>query len=164
MTALLLCPPEVVLTQSLVIVESPAKARTLGRYLGKGYTVVASVGHVRDLPKHELGIDVDHGFEPSYQLMPAKRKVIGEIRAAAGHADRILLATDPDREGEAISWHLEETLRDRKAIKKDTEVSRVVFNAITKSAVTEAMKNPRQVDTALVEAYLARRALDDLFG
>ena len=159
LTALLLCPPEVRLTQSLVIVESPAKARTLGRYLGKGYTVVASVGHVRDLPKHELGIDVERGFEPNYQLMPAKRKVIGEIRAAAGHADRILLATDPDREGEAIGWHLAELLRE-----SGKPIERVMFHEITKRGVTEAIANPRPLDQNLVDAQQARRVLDRLVG
>ncbi len=147
------------MTQSLVIVESPAKARTLGRYLGKGYTVVASVGHVRDLPKHELGIDVEHDFAPDYQLMPAKRKVIGEIRAAADHAERILLATDPDREGEAIGWHLAELLR---ASGKPFE--RVLFHEITKRGVSEAIAHPRPLDQNLVDAQQARRVLDRLVG
>jgi DNA topoisomerase I len=144
---------------SLVIVESPAKARTLGRYLGRGYAVVASVGHVRDLPKHELGIDVDHGFNPEYQLMPAKRKVIGEIRAAAGHAERILLATDPDREGEAIGWHLAELLRDT-----GKPIERVLFHEITKRGVADAIAHPRPVDQHLVDSQQARRVLDRLVG
>ena len=147
------------MTQSLVIVESPAKARTLGRYLGKGYTVVASVGHVRDLPKHELGIDVEHDFAPNYQLMPAKRKVIGEIRAAAGHAERILLATDPDREGEAIGWHLAELLRET-----GKPFERVLFHEITKRGVSEAIAHPRLLDQNLVDAQQARRVLDRLVG
>jgi len=149
----------VLLTQSLVIVESPAKARTLGRYLGKGYTVVASVGHVRDLPKHELGIDVEHNFAPAYQLMPAKRKVIGEIRAAAGHVDRVLLATDPDREGEAIGWHLAELLREA-----GKPIERVLFHEITKRGVSDAIANPRPLDQHLVDAQQARRVLDRLVG
>jgi DNA topoisomerase-1 len=112
---------------SLVIVESPAKARTLGRYLGTGYAVVASVGHVRDLPKNDLGIDVEHGFEPHYELLPAKRRVISDIRAAARDAEQILLATDPDREGEAIGWHLAELLRDT-----GKPIQRVLFHEITR--------------------------------
>jgi DNA topoisomerase I len=145
--------------ESLVIVESPAKARTLGRYLGKGFTVVASVGHVRDLPKHDLGIDVEHGFAPSYQALPAKRKVISEIRNAAAHAERVLVATDPDREGEAIGWHLAELLRDT-----GKPVSRVLFHEITKRAVQEAIAAPRQLDQNLVDSQQARRVLDRLVG
>jgi DNA topoisomerase I len=145
--------------QSLVIVESPAKARTLGRYLGKGYAVVASVGHVRDLPKSELGIDVEHGFEPLYQPLPAKRKVIGEIQEAARRAARVLLATDPDREGEAIGWHLAELLG---GIGKPVE--RVLFNEITKKAVQEAIAHPRPLDHDLIDSQQARRVLDRLVG
>jgi len=145
--------------RSLVIVESPAKARTLGRYLGKGYDVVASVGHVRDLPKSELGIDVEHGFEPIYQPLPAKRKVIAEIQEAARHASRVLLATDPDREGEAIGWHLAELLG---AIGKPVE--RVLFNEITKKAVQEAILHPRPLDHHLIDSQQARRVLDRLVG
>jgi len=145
--------------ESLVIVESPAKARTLGRYLGKGYTVVASVGHVRDLPKNDLGIDVEHGFEPIYEALPAKRKVIAEIQAAARVADRVLLATDPDREGEAIGWHLAELLAGL-----DKPVERVLFHEITKRAVQEAITHPRPLDQHLVDSQQARRVLDRLMG
>ncbi|NCO69130.1 MAG: type I DNA topoisomerase [Acidobacteria bacterium] len=144
---------------SLVIVESPAKARTLGRYLGKGYVVVASVGHVRDLPKNELGIDVEHGFEPAYQVLPGKRKVIADILAAAAHADRILLATDPDREGEAIGWHLAELLAS-----SGKPIERVMFHEITKRAVQEAMAQARPLDVHLVDSQQARRVLDRLVG
>jgi DNA topoisomerase-1 len=145
--------------ESLVIVESPAKARTLGRYLGKGYAVVASVGHVRDLPKNELGIDVEHGFEPVYQPLPAKRKVIAEIQQAARQASRVLIATDPDREGEAIGWHLAELLG---GIGRPVE--RVLFHEITKRAVQEAIAHPRPLDHHLIDSQQARRVLDRLVG
>ncbi len=144
---------------TLVIVESPAKARTLGRYLGRGYSVLASVGHVRDLPKHDLGIDVADGFAPQYQVMPAKRKVINDIKAAAAHADRILLATDPDREGEAIGWHLAEILGPT-----SKPIERVLFHEITKRAVTAALEHARPIDAHLVDAQQARRVLDRLVG
>jgi len=145
--------------ESLVIVESPAKARTLGRYLGKGYSVVASVGHVRDLPKHELGIDVAGGFVPDYRPLPAKRKVIADIRAAAQGAERIFVATDPDREGEAIGWHLAELLADLAK-----PVQRVLFHEITRRAVQEALQHPRPIDANLVDSQQARRILDRLVG
>ncbi|MCB1336819.1 MAG: type I DNA topoisomerase [Maritimibacter sp.] len=148
----------------VVVVESPAKAKTINKYLGSGYTVLASYGHVRDLPAKDGSVDTDNGFEMTWEVGADSRKHVKAIADALAHDNELILATDPDREGEAISWHLEETLRKRKAIKKDTHVSRVVFNAITKSAVTEAMKNPREVDTPLVDAYLARRALDYLVG
>ena len=148
----------------VVVVESPAKAKTINKYLGSGYTVLASYGHVRDLPAKNGSVDPDADFEMKWEIAPTSQKHIKAIVDALKADNNLILATDPDREGEAISWHLEEALRARKAIKKDTPVSRVVFNAITKSAVTEAMKNPRQVDMELVEAYLARRALDYLVG
>ncbi len=148
----------------VVVVESPAKAKTINKYLGDGYTVLASYGHVRDLPAKDGSVDTEHGFEMTWEIGADSRKHVKAIADALAKDNALILATDPDREGEAISWHLEETLRKRKAITKDTPVSRVVFNAITKSAVTEAMKNPRQVDAPLVEAYLARRALDYLVG
>ncbi len=147
------------MARSLVIVESPAKARTLGRYLGKGYAVVASVGHVRDLPKNELGIDVEHGFEPIYQALPAKRKVIAEIQEAAGKAARVLLATDPDREGEAIGWHLAELLGGT-----GKPIERVLFHEITKRAVQDAIDHPRPLDHHLIDSQQARRVLDRLVG
>ena len=148
----------------VVVVESPAKAKTINKYLGKDYTVLASYGHVRDLPAKNGSVDPDHDFEMKWEVGNDSKKHITAIANALKDDNALILATDPDREGEAISWHLEEALRKRRAIKKDTPVSRVVFNAITKSAVTEAMQNPREVDAPLVEAYLARRALDYLVG
>ncbi|MFT4619399.1 MAG: DNA topoisomerase-1 [Sulfitobacter sp.] len=148
----------------VVVVESPAKAKTINTYLGKDYVVLASYGHVRDLPPKNGSVDTDNGFEMKWEIASDSQKHIRAIVEALKDDPNLILATDPDREGEAISWHLEEALRKRKAIKKDTPVSRVVFNAITKSAVTEAMRNPRKVDMELVEAYLARRALDYLVG
>ena len=148
----------------VVVVESPAKAKTINKYLGSDYVVLASYGHVRDLPAKDGSVDTEHGFEMKWEVGSDSRKHVKAIADALAIDNELILATDPDREGEAISWHLEETLRKRKVLKKDTPVSRVVFNAITKSAVTEAMQNPRQVDTPLVEAYLARRALDYLVG
>ncbi|NIZ08964.1 type I DNA topoisomerase [Pseudooceanicola sp. HF7] len=148
----------------VVVVESPAKAKTINKYLGSDYTVLASYGHVRDLPPKDGSVDTEHDFEMLWEIASDSRKHVKAIADALKDDNALILATDPDREGEAISWHLEEALRKRKAIKKDTPVSRVVFNAITKAAVTEAMQNPRQVDAPLVEAYLARRALDYLVG
>jgi DNA topoisomerase-1 len=148
----------------VVVVESPAKAKTINKYLGDGYTVLASYGHVRDLPPKDGSVDPENGFEMTWEVGADARKHVKAIADALKDDNALILATDPDREGEAISWHLEETLRKRRAIRKDTAVSRVVFNAITKSAVTEAMKTPRDIDAPLVEAYLARRALDYLVG
>jgi DNA topoisomerase-1 len=148
----------------VVVVESPAKAKTINKYLGSDYTVLASYGHVRDLPPKDGSVDPDNAFLMKWEIASDSKKHIKAIVDALKDDPVLILATDPDREGEAISWHLEEALRARKAIKKDTPVSRVVFNAITKSAVTEAMQNPREVDIDLVEAYLARRALDYLVG
>ena len=148
----------------VVVVESPAKARTINKYLGPDYTVLASYGHVRDLPPKDGSVDPDADFDMRWEIAADSRKHVKAIADALKDDPELILATDPDREGEAISWHLQETLTARKALGKDTPVSRVVFNAITKSAVTEAMKKPRQVDAPLVEAYLARRALDYLVG
>ncbi len=148
----------------VVVVESPAKAKTINGYLGSDYTVLASYGHVRDLPPKDGSVDVDSDFDMQWEVASDSKKHIKAIADALKNDNELILATDPDREGEAISWHLEEALRKRKAIKKDTPVSRVVFNAITKAAVTEAMANPREVDMELVDAYLARRALDYLVG
>ncbi len=149
--------------KNVVVVESPAKARTINRYLGSDYVVLASYGHVRDLPSKDGSVKPDDDFEMLWDVDPRAAKRISDIAQAAKGADRIILATDPDREGEAISWHLLEVLTKRRAI-KDAKVERVVFNAITRSAVTEAMKHPRDIDMELVEAYLARRALDYLVG
>jgi len=148
----------------VVVVESPAKAKKINSYLGKNYTVLASYGHVRDLPPKDGSVLPDEDFSMKWEVASDSKKHIKAIVDALKDDPELILATDPDREGEAISWHLQEALTARKAIKKDTPVSRVVFNAITKSAVTEAMQNPRQVDAPLVEAYLARRALDYLVG
>ncbi|RYG92928.1 type I DNA topoisomerase [Loktanella sp. IMCC34160] len=148
----------------VVVVESPAKAKTINKYLGSDYTVLASYGHVRDLPPKDGSVDPDNGFEMIWEVANDSKKHVKAIADALKDDNALILATDPDREGEAISWHLQETLTKRKAIKKDTAVSRVTFNAITKSAIEEAMKHPRQVDAPLVEAYLARRALDYLVG
>jgi DNA topoisomerase-1 len=148
----------------VVVVESPAKAKTINKYLGSEYTVLASYGHVRDLPPKDGSVNPDDNFAMTWEVGNDSKKHVKAIADALKDDNALILATDPDREGEAISWHLEETLRKRRAIKKDTEVTRVVFNAITRSAVTEAMKNPRDVDAPLVHAYLARRALDYLVG
>ncbi len=146
----------------VVVVESPAKAKTINKYLGPGYTVLASYGHVRDLPAKDGSVDPEHGFGMLWEVAPESKKHIKAITEALKTDDELILATDPDREGEAISWHLQETLAS--TLKKGKTVSRVTFNAITKDAVTAAMKKPRQVDVPLVEAYLARRALDYLVG
>jgi DNA topoisomerase I len=146
----------------LVVVESPAKAKTIEKYLGPGYRVLASYGHVRDLPPKDGSVDPDAGFAMQWETYADKTKQIRAISDEAKKADTLILATDPDREGEAISWHVQEILRGRKALPKHVE--RVTFNAITKSAVTEAMGRPRQLDEDLIDAYRARRALDYLVG
>ncbi|WP_299603661.1 type I DNA topoisomerase [uncultured Tateyamaria sp.] len=148
----------------VVVVESPAKAKTINKYLGDDYTVLASYGHVRDLPPKDGSVDPDNEFEMLWEVASDSKKHMKAIADALKDDNALILATDPDREGEAISWHLQEALTKRKSIKKDTDVKRVTFNAITKTAVTEAMQNARQVDMPLVEAYLARRALDYLVG
>jgi DNA topoisomerase I len=147
----------------LVLVESPAKAKTINKYLGKGYEVLASFGHVRDLPAKTGSVDPDADFRMLWEVDPKAQKRLNDIARAVKDADKLILATDPDREGEAISWHVLQVLRDKKALKSQP-VERVVFNAITKQAVTDAMAHPRKIDQALVDAYLARRALDYLVG
>ena len=147
----------------LVIVESPAKAQTINKYLGNDYKVVASVGHIRDLPSKDGAVLPDDNFKMSWEMHKDKEKVVKEIIGELKSADSLILATDPDREGEAISWHLKEILEAKKTI-ADKPVERVVFNEITKNAVLDAMKNPRKINSELVEAYLARRALDHLIG
>ncbi|HMT46863.1 MAG TPA: type I DNA topoisomerase, partial [Novosphingobium sp.] len=146
----------------LVIVESPAKAKTIEKYLGKDYKVLASYGHVRDLPPKDGSVRPDEDFAMDWELYGDKQRQVKAIADAAKGADRLILATDPDREGEAISWHVRELLAKRRVLPKD--VQRVTFNAITKQTVTEAMKRPRELDQDLIDAYLARRALDYLFG
>jgi DNA topoisomerase-1 len=148
----------------VVVVESPAKAKTINKYLGSGYEVLASFGHVRDLPAKDGSVRPDEDFAMSWEVDTASKKRLGDIASALKGADGLILATDPDREGEAISWHVLDVLRQKKSIKKDMTVQRVVFNAITKDAVTAAMAKPRDIDMPLVDAYLARRALDYLVG
>lgn len=147
----------------VVVVESPAKAKTINKYLGSGYTVLASYGHIRDLPSKDGSVEPDNDFAMSWEVDAKAAKRIGDIVDAMKGADGVILATDPDREGEAISWHVLEVLQKKKAI-KDKTVQRVTFNAITKASVLEAMAHPRDIDMELVEAYLARRALDYLVG
>jgi DNA topoisomerase-1 len=148
---------------NIVVVESPAKAKTINKYLGRGYEVLASFGHVRDLPAKDGSVDPATDFRMVWEVDPKAHKRLNEIARAVKSADKLILATDPDREGEAISWHLLEALKEKRALSGQA-VERVVFNAITKQAVTEAMKHPRGIDQALVDAYLARRALDYLVG
>ena len=147
----------------LVIVESPAKAQTINKYLGSDYKVIASVGHIRDLPSKDGAVLPNDNFKMSWEMHKDKEKVVKEIIGELKSADSLILATDPDREGEAISWHLKEILNSKKTIMQKP-VERVVFNEITKNAVLDAMKKPREINTELVEAYLARRALDHLIG
>src|ERR1700691_4184723 len=146
---------------NVLVVESPAKAKTINKYLGSDYKVLASFGHVRDLPSKDGSVKPDDDFSMIWEVDANAQKRLKDIADAMKGADTLILATDPDREGEAISWHVLEALNKKKAI-KGAKVERVVFNAITKSAVTEAMKHPRDIDMELVEAYLARRALDYL--
>ena len=148
---------------NIVIVESPAKAKTINKYLGSSYEVLASFGHVRDLPAKNGSVDPDANFKMIWEVDPKAAGRLNDIAKSLKNADRLILATDPDREGEAISWHVLEVLKEKRAL-KDQKIERVVFNAITKQAVTDAMKHPRQIDGALVDAYLARRALDYLVG
>jgi DNA topoisomerase I len=149
---------------NVVIVESAAKAKAINKYLGPSYKVIASFGHVRDLPSKDGSVEPDNHFAMHWDMDTKSAKVVREIATAVKGADKLILATDPDREGEAISWHLIELLHEKKALKKDMPVERVTFNAVTKQAVLAAMKQPRTIDQPLVEAYLARRALDYLVG
>ncbi len=144
----------------LVIVESPSKAKTINKYLGKNYTVMASVGHLRDLPKSKLGVDIEHGFAPNYITIRGKGELISKLKKAAKSADKVYLATDPDREGEAISWHIANLL----GIDASKEPCRLTFNAITKNAVTSSLKEARTIDQNLVDAQQARRVLDRIVG
>lgn len=149
---------------NVVIVESAAKAKTINKYLGSGYKVIPSFGHVRDLPAKNGSVEPDKDFEMHWDIDAKSQKIIKEITEAVKKADKLILATDPDREGEAISWHILQILHQKKALKKDMEVERVAFNAVTKQAILTALSEPRKIDTPLVEAYLARRALDYLVG
>src|SRR5688572_7289388 len=149
---------------NIVIVESVAKAKAINKYLGSNYQVLASYGHVRDLPSKDGSVEPDKDFQMHWDVDGRSQKVMKEIAAAVKSADKLILATDPDREGEAISWHILRILEDRKALKKGVPVERVTFNAVTKQAVLDAFKEPRRIDSPLVDAYLARRALDYLVG
>ena len=143
----------------LVIVESPAKVKTIKKFLGKNYEVTASNGHVRDLPKSQLGIDIEHDFEPKYITIRGKGDILAKLRKEVKKADKVYLATDPDREGEAISWHLAQALK-----LEGKNVYRISFNEITKNAVKASLKSPREVDMDLVNAQQARRMLDRMVG
>ncbi len=148
---------------NVLVVESPAKAKTINKYLGPGYKVLASFGHIRDLPSKDGSVQPDADFAMTWEVDTRAQKRMKDIADAVKGADKLILATDPDREGEAISWHLLEVLRQKKALGK-MPVERVVFNAITKNAVLDAIANPRTINEELVDAYLARRALDYLVG
>jgi len=152
------------MAKNLVIVESPAKAKTIGKYLGKDFVVKASLGHVKDLPKKNLSVDVDNDFTPVYEIIEGKKKLIAELKAAAKGTDNIYLAADPDREGEAICYHLQEELKDTKNGKKSPQIFRVMFNEITKNAIQKAFEKPTAVNLHLVDAQQARRVLDRLVG
>ena len=147
----------------VVVVESPAKAKTIVKYLGPGYEVLASFGHIRDLPAKDGSVEPDQDFAMLWEVDAKASKRVSDIASAVKGSDGLILATDPDREGEAISWHIVEALKARRVL-KDVPIERVTFNAITKDAVREAMAHPREIDQALVDAYLARRALDYLVG
>ena len=147
------------MSKNLIIVESPAKAKTIQKFIGKDYTVISSKGHVRDLPSKGMGIDIAHDFEPQYEVLDDKKALINDIKKKAAEADTIWLATDDDREGEAISWHLMEVTKMDPA-----KVKRIVFHEITKSAIDEALAHPRTLNVDLVNAQQARRVLDRLVG
>src|SRR5438552_2196514 len=147
------------MAKALVVVESPAKAKPINEYLGRDFKVIASMGHVRDLPKSKLGVDVDNDFEETYESLESRKKVIKELKDAAKDVTDIYVATDPDREGEAIGWHLIEELKGKKR-----KFHRLTFNEITKKAITEALKHPRAIDEKMVDAQRARRVLDRLVG
>src|SRR2546428_6648596 len=148
------------MAKSLVVVESPAKAKTINKYLGKDYKVIASMGHVRDLPKSKLGVDVDEDFEPTYEVIASRKKVLKELKDEAKKATTIFMATDPDREGEAIGWHLAQELGSTNKKK----IRRLMFNEITKKGVLAALDHPMAIDKKMVDAQQARRVLDRLVG
>src|SRR5215469_10290667 len=150
------------MAKALVIVESPAKAKTINKYLGKQYVVKASLGHIKDLPKRDLAVDIEKGFEPRYEVIEGKKKLISELKQTAKKVEDVYLAADPDREGEAICYHLQEELTDGK--KSGPRIFRVMFNEITKKAVQKAFEKPMQVNINLVDAQQARRVLDRLVG
>src|SRR5919201_4908552 len=148
------------MADKLVIVESPAKARTIQKYLGRGFRVEASMGHVRDLPKSDLGVDIEGGFEPVYEIAKGKEKVVAALKKSIRQADAVYLATDPDREGEAIAWHITQAA----GIPRGTPIYRVEFSQNSRTAVQQAIASPRQIDHNLVDAQQARRVLDRLVG
>src|SRR3989344_6298195 len=141
----------------LILVESPTKSNTLQKILGGNYKVLASYGHVRDLPEKSLGVDLEHNFEPKYVILPKAKKRVAELNSETKKATEVILATDEDREGEAIAWHLSQAL-------KISKLKRIVFHEITENAIKEALKNPREINTKLVDAQQARRILDRLVG
>ncbi|MDP7386648.1 MAG: toprim domain-containing protein, partial [Nitrospinota bacterium] len=141
------------MADSLLIVESPAKAATLKKFLDKGFRVAASVGHLRDLPPKKLGVDVENGFTPQYEVIEGKSKVLAQLKAAAAKSNAIYLAPDPDREGEAIAWHIQQEIE----LVTSAKIYRITFNEITKQAVQEALKNPSTIDEKMVDAQQARR-------
>src|SRR5216110_2014297 len=147
------------MAKALVVVESPSKAKTISKYLGRNFKVIASMGHIRDLPKSKLGVDVDNDFEETYESLESRKKVIKELKDAAKDATDIYVATDPDREGEAIGWHVSQELRGKKR-----KFHRLMFNEITKKAILEAFKHPKNIDDKMVDAQRARRVLDRLVG
>jgi DNA topoisomerase-1 len=149
---------------SLVIVESPAKAKTINKILGKEFAVKASVGHIKDLPEKEIGVDVEKNFQPRYVVIPGKDKIIKELKKASKEADQVFLAPDPDREGEAIAWHIATEISDKKSKSLNGKIYRIVFNEITERAVQEAIRNPQKIDMNKVEAQQTRRILDRLVG
>ena len=144
--------------KKVVIVESPAKSKTINKILGSEYIVLASMGHIKDLPKNKMGVDIEHGFKPTYIVIPDRRKYLAKLKKETKNIDTIFLACDPDREGEAICWHLENELG------KEKNVFRVAFDEITASSVKEAFRNPRSIDIRLVDAQQARRLLDRIVG
>ena len=152
------------MAKSLIIVESPTKARTISKYLGRGYTVMASVGHIKDLPTSKLGVDLEHDFRPQYVTIKGKSKILAEIKKKAQEVDKVFLAPDPDREGEAIAWHLAEELKGKSKKKNDGKLFRVRFNEITERAIKQALQSPEQIDMKLVNAQQARRILDRIVG
>src|SRR5438270_3400092 len=153
-------PPAEPGTSTLVVVESPAKAKTIGKYLGRGYRVRATIGHVRDLPEKKMGIDIENGFEPEYVTIPGKEKTLADLKSAAKTSREIFLATDPDREGEAIAWHVAQQIKSRNGV----PVRRVLFHEITRDAVQTAIQNAGDIDERKVDAQQARRVLDRLVG
>ena len=146
------------MSKNLVIVESPAKAKTIEKFLGPDFVVKSSIGHIRDMPKKDMGVNIENDFLPTYAISSDKKKVVADLKKSAKSAEKIFLATDEDREGEAIAWHLQQ------ALSLDSNTPRIVFHEITKGAITEAIKNPRTINTDLVDAQQARRIIDRLVG